>query len=115
MEEFFLGGVTAANELDVVDHQHIDRPELFLERHRVLESNRPDELEHELFGREVDDLAMRRACADMPCDRMHQMGLTQTDAAIKEERVERQLRITAGTYADLGFGDPARGRMGELV
>ena len=62
VEELLLGRFLAADELDVVDHQHVDRAELLLEGHRVLVAQGPDELVHELFGRQVDHLA-RRACA----------------------------------------------------
>ena len=89
VEKFFLRRVFAADELHIVDHQQIDRAELVLEVHRRAEAQGPDELVHEFFGGQIDDLAARRLHADMPGDRMHQMRLAEPDAAIEEERVER--------------------------
>ncbi len=98
--------VLAADELHVVDHQHVDGAELLLEGDRVLVPERPDELVHELLGREVDDRARGVALADVPGDGVHEMGLAEADAAIEEERVERH-RVR--------FGDAPGCGMGELV
>ena len=106
VEEFLLGRILAADELHVIDHQHVDRAELLLEGHDVLLPQRADELVHELLGREIDHPALRRALLDMPGDGMHQMGLAEPDPAIEEQRVE-------GHGARLG--DALRCGMGELV
>ena len=79
----------ADDELHVVHHQDVDRAEQLLERHGVLVPDRPDELVHELFGREIDDLLLRLLGADVPGDGVHQVGLAEPDAAIEEQRVER--------------------------
>ena len=55
MEKLLLGGVLAADELNVVDHQDVDGTELFLEVDGVLLAQRPDEPVHELFRRHIDD------------------------------------------------------------
>src|SRR3954469_23137865 len=47
----------------------------------------------------------------MPCDRMHQMGLAETDPAVEEERVERDRVIGSGA----GLRDPAGGGVSQLV
>src|SRR5690606_14030739 len=75
--------------------------ELLLERHRVLEAQGTDELEHELLGREIDHLALRTGLADLPRDGVHEMRLAEPDAAVEEERVEghRVLR-RAGAFRD---------------
>ena len=111
MEKLFLRRFLAADELHIVDHQQIDRAELVLEIHRRAEAQRPDELVHELFGRQVDHLAGRSLGADVPGDRMHQMGLAEADPAIKEQRVERH----AVDRRDAGLGDAAGGGVGQLV
>ena len=103
--------VLAADELHVVDHQQIDRAELLLEVHRRLEAQCPDELVHEFLGRQVDHLAVRGLLADMPGDRMHQMGLAEPDAAVEEQRVERHRVNRAGA----SLGDPPGGGMGQFV
>ena len=106
MEKLFLGGFLAIDELNIVDHQHIDRAEPFLERHRILEPERPDKMVHELFGGQVNHLAVRLVFANMPGDRMHKMGLTKPHPAIEKQRVIRGGRRV---------GDPARGCIGQLV
>ena len=106
MEEFFLGVFLAVDELDIVDHQHVDRPELLLERHRVLETQRADELVHELLGRQVHHAAVGMPLADVPADGMHQVRLAEPDPSVEEEGVVgggRRLRHPAGR------------RVGELV
>ena len=90
VEELLLGGLLAADELDVVDHQHVGRAEQLLEAHGVLEAQRLDELVHELLGGQVDHLARRVLAADLPGDGVHQVGLAEPDAAVQEQRVERR-------------------------
>jgi len=106
VEEFFLGRFLAADELHVIDHQHVHGTELFLEINGILFAQRPDEPVHELFRRQIDDGPVRCAFADVPGDGLHQMGLAEADAAIKEQRIENHLR---------GFGDTPGGGVGKLV
>ena len=88
VEELLLRRILAADELNVVDHQHVDGPELLLEGHGVAESQRLHEAVHKLLGRQIDDVAARVLLADMPGDGMHQMRLAEPDAAIEKQRVE---------------------------
>src|SRR3546814_13956128 len=59
-----------------------------------------------LLGREIDHPALREALADMPADRMHQMGLAQAHAAIEEQRIVGHGRA---------LGDAQRRRAGPFV
>ncbi|GBD41128.1 hypothetical protein HRbin39_00506 [bacterium HR39] len=106
MEELLLGAVLAADELDVVHHQHVDRAEHLLEVHGVFLAERPHELVHELLGRQVDDAPLRRPLADAPADGVHQVCLAQAHAAVEEQRVEGRC---------VGHGHPLGGGEGELV
>ena len=106
MEEFFLCAVLAGDELDIVDHQDIDRTELLLEGDGVPETQGPDELIHEFFGRQVNDPLLGLGLADVPRDRVHEMGLAEPDAAIEEKRIIGR---------DVGFRDAARGGKGKFV
>src|SRR3546814_7061499 len=90
MEELFLRGFLAADELDIVDHQHVDRTELVLERHRVPEAQGTDELVHELLGGHVQHAALRMVLPQVPGDGVHQMGLAQADARSEERRVGKE-------------------------
>ena len=89
MKELLLRGRLVGNELDVVDHQDIHRPELVLECHRVLETKGVHEARHELLGRHEETLAFRSLRTDPPGDGIHQMGLAQSDAAVEIQRVVR--------------------------
>ncbi len=106
MEELFLGALLAADELHIIDHQDIDAAELLLERHGVLEAERADKLVHELLGAEIQHLAFRGLLMDCPADGVHQVGFTEADTAIEEQRVERHI---------IAFGHPAGSGMGQFV
>ena len=106
VEKFFLGGILAADELDVIDHQHINGAELVLEIHRILFTQRADEPVHELFRRKIDDVALRRTFMNMPGNSVHQMGLAEADAAIQKQRIE----LCRG-----GLGDAPGGGIGKFV
>ena len=82
MEKFLLRAVFAGNELDIIDHQHIDRTELILEIHRILETERPDKPIHEFFSRQIQHTFLRAIGGNGVTDGMHQMGLAETDTAI---------------------------------
>ena len=108
MEEFFLRIVLADQELQVVDHQHVDAAEVLLELHRRLAADGGDEAVHELLGRHVGDRdRVAGAVRQFPGDGVHQVGLAQADAAIQEQRIE------AG--AGRTFGHAARAGVGKLV
>ncbi len=51
MEEFFLCTILPGDELDIVNHQHIDGAELLLEIHSVLVAQGANETVHEFFRR----------------------------------------------------------------
>ncbi len=96
----------AADELHIVDQQHVGRTELFLEIDGVLLAKRPDEPIHELLGGQIDDGAAGLAFPDVPGDGVHEVGLAEADAAIQEQRIERHV---------LGLRHSAGGGVGELV
>ena len=91
VEEFFLRRFLARDELDIVDHQQIGGAELLLELDRVIGAKRGDELDHELFGRHVDDLGARAARAELVADRVQEVGLAAAGAAVDKERVEHDV------------------------
>ena len=95
-------------ELQVVDHEHIDAAQRFLERQRRLRLQRGDEAVHELLGGEIEHLALAAGIAG-PRHRLQQMGFAEADAGVNVERVEHH------GVAAASFGDLARGRMGQRV
>ena len=106
VKKLLLGRILAADELDVVDHQHVDRAEELLEGHHVLVAKGANELVHEFLGREIDDLALGVARADVPGDGVHQVGLAKPDTAVNEQRIEGH---------GLGIGGPPGRGVSQLV
>ncbi len=111
MEELLLRRILATYELNVVNHQQIDRTEPVLEIHRRAEAQRADELVHEFLGRQIDHLAAGGVSPDMPGNRVHQMGFAKADPAIEEKRVERHGMVGRGT----SLGDAPGGGMRQFV
>ena len=106
VEELFLRRFLAGDELDIIDHQHLDGAEHFLEIHHGAFAQGLHEAIHELFSREIQHAGLGAAGADISGDGVHQVRLAQTHAAIQEQRVE-------GHRA--AFGDATGGGMGQLV
>ena len=98
----------ALQELQVVDHQHVDAAQRLLEGERGLRAQRRDEAVHELLGGEIEHLALAAGVAG-PGDRLQQMGLAEADAGMDVERVEHHRLAAPGQRHLLGGG------MGERV
>ena len=77
----------ALQELQVVDHQHVDAAQRFLEGERGLRFERGDEAVHELLGRQIQHLAVGHAVAG-PGERLQQVRLAEPDARMDVERIE---------------------------
>ena len=106
MEELFLRAVLAGDELNIINHQHIDRAENLFEIHDLLVAQRLDKAIHELFCRQIENPQIGLACVQLMGDGMHQVGLAQTHAAIEEQRVKGHRPALC---------HPAGGGMRELV
>src|SRR6185437_8010866 len=100
MAELLLNGF-ALQELHIVDHEKIDRTQLFLERNRCLRLERADEAMHEFFGGKIDDPPLRSARGMR--DRLQQMRLAEPDRCMNIERIERE-RIAARRECDVLSG-----------
>ena len=103
VEEFFLRRILAGDELHIIHHQHVDRAEQFLEIHDLLVAQGLHEAIHELLGGQIQHAQMRLARLKFMRNRVHQVGFAQTDAAVKEQRVEGD-RATFGHTAGGGMG-----------
>ena len=106
VEELGLRPFLADDELDVVDEQDVHAAVPLAEFENAVVPNRVDDLVHEAFGRDVRELQPRAVRQDVVADRVHQMGLAQTDAAVEEQRVVRTRRR---------FSHRAAGRVRELI
>ena len=86
MAELDLRGFSL-QELQIVDNQYIDAAQRFLEGERGLRFQRRHEPVHELFGGEVEHLAVRNAVAG-PGDCLQEVRLAEPDARMDVERIE---------------------------
>ena len=98
----------ALQELEIVDDEHVDAAQRFLEGERRLRLQRGDEAVHEFFRGEIEHLALVAGIAG-PGHRLQQMRLAEPDAGMDVERVEHH-GIAAAT-----FGDLTRGGMRQRV
>ena len=87
VEELLLRALLAGDELDVVDEEDIDTAVAFAELLALLRTDRVDELVRELFAGRVRDALLRVARDHRVSDRVHQMRLAESRAAVDEERV----------------------------
>ena len=106
VEELLLGRVLAGDELDVVHQEHVELAVAPLELVHPLEAQGVDEIVQEALGREVQHARVGVAAQDLLRDRVHQVRLSEADAAVQEERV---------VGARGRFGDGARRGVRELV
>ena len=87
VEELFLRRLFAGKKLDVVDEQHVDLTVAIAKLRRAVVLQRDDELVGKLLAGEVDDVRGQIILNDAMTDRVHQVRLPETDAAVEEERV----------------------------
>ena len=108
MAELGLGRL-ALQELQVVDHQHVDAAQRLLEGERGLGAQRRDEAVHELLGGEIEHLALGAVVAG-PGDGLQQVRLAEADAGVDVERIEHH-RLAAARHRHL-LGGGVRQRVG---
>src|SRR5579863_5611417 len=87
MEELFLRALFLRQELDVVDQQHIHVAEFVAEAGHLVVAQRVDHFVGELLAGYVTYGRLRHALGDFMANRLHQVGLAHTNAAIEEKRV----------------------------
>ena len=87
MEEFFLGGLLARDELDIVHQQQVCHAVLHAEVLGAAGADGGDQLIGELLAGNVHDDEIGVGALDLGLDGREQMGLAQTGAAVDEQRV----------------------------
>ena len=106
VEELLLGALLAGDELDVVDHQNVDRAVARPELVGLLAHDRLDQLVGEALRRDVEHLEPV-VCRQRPvADGVQEVSLAQPHTPVEEERVEGARRRV---------GDGHRGGMGQPV
>jgi len=93
VEELFLGPLLARKELNVIDEQGVYRTVEALELVDGVELQGFNHVSYKTLGMQVHDLGIRVLLQQVVTHRMHQVSLTQTNAAIKEERVVTVLGV----------------------
>ena len=106
VEELGLRPLLAGEELDVVHQQDVDVAVALAEAEHPLVLHRVDHLVHEALGRDVGQLQPGHAVEQVLADRVHQVRLAESHAAVEEQRV-----VGAGGR----LGDRDRGGVRELV
>ena len=87
IEELFLRPALAAEELDIVDEQQVERPVVALEVVEGLVLIGADDVGHVGLGVDVADLRIGARIEDVIADRLDQVRLAETHAAVDEQRV----------------------------
>src|SRR5712671_985784 len=92
VEELLLGALFARDELDVVDEEEIDGAVLGPELRGAIVADGVDEIVREALGGEIEQAKGWVETRDLVTDRVQEMRLAETDAAVDEERVVRLRR-----------------------
>src|SRR4051812_38789912 len=87
VKEFLLRTLFAAEELNVVDQEQVGLTITLPEFDQRTVLNRIDEIVNEYLAREVHHFRALFLRPDVLADRLHQVRLAETDAAVDEERV----------------------------
>ena len=105
VEELFLCPTLAAEELDVIDEQQVERSVIALEVVEGLVLISADDVGYIGLGVDVANLRIRVGVENVIADRLDQVRLAQPNAAINEQRVVRRRM----------FGDLQARRASELI
>ena len=106
VKELLLRTFLAGQKLNVVDAKQIRLTVALPEFDQIVVLDRVDEFVDEQFARKVNHLRIFLLCDDVLPNRLHQVGLAETDAAVNEKRV---------IGASRGLSDRKAGRMRDLI
>ena len=87
MEELFLRGLLACDELDIVHQQKVCYTVLHAEVLGAAGADGGDQLVGELLTGDIHDDEIGVGALDLGLDGREQMGLAQTGAAVDEQRL----------------------------
>ncbi|MNJ32128.1 hypothetical protein D3C77_267850 [compost metagenome] len=88
VEQLFLGARLAADELDVVQQQHVGRAQALLEGRGRTVLHGAHEGRQEAFGGQIDHLGVGAQALRLPGDGVQEVGLAVAIGAAEEDRVE---------------------------
>jgi hypothetical protein len=113
-QQLFLGRGLAADELDVIDQQHVGAAQAFLEGGGRTVLHGAHEGRQEAFGGQIDDLRIRAQALGLPGDGVQQVGLAVAIGAAEEDRVEMAVGPAGGLAGD-GQGEGIALALDEAV
>src|ERR1051325_7647562 len=92
VKKFLLRPFFTTEKLDVVDQKKVGLPVTLAELDQITVLDRVDELVDEQLTRDINHLHVFPFRPDELANGLHQMGLTQTNAAVVEEGIVRARR-----------------------
>src|SRR5258706_11981573 len=98
MKELFLDTFLAGQELDIVDQEHVGLAVFFAKTDQLVVLNAVDIFVSEFLRREIGDAGAFSIATHVLANGMQQMGLTETDATVKKQRI-------VGLSGSLGDGE----------
>ena len=87
-QQFFLGRGLAADELDIVDQQHVGIAQTVLEGSRLAVLHGLDEGRQEALGRQINHPGLGPQALGLPRDGVQEVGLAEAIGAAQENRIE---------------------------
>ena len=84
IEKLFLGAAFAAEELNIIDQQHVQRVVVMFEVIKTLALVGRHHVAHVLFRMNIADAGARLVGHHLVADGMDQVGFTEADAAVEE-------------------------------
>ena len=87
VKKFLLRPLLPAEELNIVDQEQIRLPVTFAEFHQSVVLDGVDEFVDKEFARQVHHPRRFLFRPDVLADRLHQVRLSESDAAINKERI----------------------------
>jgi len=87
MEKFLLGPFLAGDELDVVHEQAVDIAILVPETRHLVVTDAFDQLVHEGFCGDINDVQMGGEIEGLEADGIEKMGLSQSDPPVDEQGI----------------------------
>ena len=82
MEKFLLSAVLTYYKLNIINQQNVDGPVFVSEFFLFVMMNRIDDFVGEIFTGHVKDLELAVIFHNVMGDRVHQMGFSQSGAAV---------------------------------
>ena len=87
MEKFFLGCLLSRDELNIIDHEHVNIAILLTQRQGLVVTNRVDDFVCEFLRRDIAQPNTPVVRLDAVPNGLHQVSFAEPDAAVNEQWV----------------------------